>query len=479
MKIFIARTILNVFSNKQRRELNYALKNPKEIQKKTLSKIKSLSNLKWPKEYTTYVDYKGQKNKLTKEKILFYESTSGSTCYKKQIPYNKSLLKSYENAFLIWIHDILTNSNLDFKTGKFFISISPKINNNDINDDRKFLSCLLSKFLKYYLVSDPSLHKGISGNNFFKKISLDLLNSNDMEAFSIWSPTYFLSLLNYIEENRYYLHSKIENNFIKKEILKDNIDYNKIWPRLKFISSWKSGQAQKSADILEEYFPQAYFQEKGLLSTEAPITVPLFNAKGMVPLLTEVYLEFMDKSGTLFPIENIKEGEVYIVIVSTKGGLLRYNTNDLVVVTHFYKKSPCLKFLGRSDSTVDFAGEKISENIVRELLLDLPGICFMLPDLNSKTPRYHLIIDSKYINDINGDLIENKLKQIYHYKLARELFQLDAIKIVPISNLAKRYGDFFQHIGYSIGSLKEKYLISNLEIARKWQDFSGENSVIK
>ena len=40
-------------------------------------------------------------------------------------------------------------------------------------------------------------------------------------------------------------------------------------------------------------------QGKGLLVTEAPMTIPLISAQGCVPVLDEVFFEFEDESGKL------------------------------------------------------------------------------------------------------------------------------------------------------------------------------------
>src|SRR2546422_11494220 len=75
-------------------------------------------------------------------------------------------------------------------------------------------------------------------------------------------------------------------------------------------------------EALRHRFPGVLLQGKGLLATEAPITIPLINAPAPVPLVDEVLLELEDQAGRVHPLHEVDDGGVYGVIVTQRGGLL-------------------------------------------------------------------------------------------------------------------------------------------------------------
>jgi hypothetical protein len=58
----------------------------------------------------------------------------------------------------------------------------------------------------------------------------------------------------------------------------------------------------------------------------------------------------------------------YRVLVTTGGGLYRYDLGDVVEVVGFLRECPLLKFRGRHGSGSDLVGEKLNERHVRECL---------------------------------------------------------------------------------------------------------------
>ena len=61
-----------------------------------------------------------------------------------------------------------------------------------------------------------------------------------------------------------------------------------------------------------------------------------------------------------FPLEKLRKGNEYEVVVTTSGGLWRYRLGDRVLVDGFVQKTPSLRFLGRPGNVSDLFGEKAS-----------------------------------------------------------------------------------------------------------------------
>jgi hypothetical protein len=279
------------------------------------------------------------------------------------------------------------------------------------------------------------------------KIAKDLINSPDLEIISIWSPTYLLSVLQFMRDNEVALNIRDKS-------------WKEIWPELKLISCWTHAQAERPSNLLVEKFPGVNIQPKGLLMTEGAVTIPWTEAKGCVPLVNLAYFEFVDSSGKLLKLHEVKAGETYTLITSQLNGYLRYNTQDQVKVTGHYLKTPILEFIGRSGQYSDLSGEKFSENGLRELKIKQNFL--VVPDDSQELPRYHVVCE---FDETDWD---ETFKSVYHYKLARELNQLSTPVVHIVKNVNDLYLKFFQSQGMTLGDIKERILLNDLTLARKF-----------
>jgi len=439
---------LNLFVKRRRKAFVDACKDPFKAQEELKKKLLSLTKTSLPESPTEYRFYEGKMN-LTPEKIHFYEKTSGSSGLKKEIPYTTSLLKSFQNMFLLWTHDLVCHSGIKFRSGKFFMSISPTIGEKK-EDDRKYLSPFLNIILSPFLVSNPNNHSSKSGDEFLLKISKDLISCWKLEIISVWSPTYLLSLIEFIEEHR-------------NELGIQNINIKDLWPNLKLISCWTHAQAEIPALKIKSIFPNVMIQGKGLLMTEAPVTIPWTEAQGFVPLITETLIEFWDGK-KIIGITEAQLGEIYTLLISQFNGFLRYNTHDKVKISGFYHKTPLFEFIGREGRSTDLAGEKLSEDSLKELFRNYSSIFFVIPDLRGTLPRYFILSDRELAFD-------DHLRTIYHYDLARKLNQLKEPIVKITANPMKVYFSFCQSRGMVLGDIKEKILFNDLKESERFLEW--------
>src|SRR5690606_23717403 len=79
-----------------------------------------------------------------------------------------------------------------------------------------------------------------------------------------------------------------------------------IWPRLALLSCWADGPAARFADQLQARLPHVTLQPKGLLATEAMVSLPWLDDvddtdgtddAGAVLAVTSHFLEFLDDAG--------------------------------------------------------------------------------------------------------------------------------------------------------------------------------------
>jgi hypothetical protein len=407
---------------------------------------------------------------LTSEPILFYEKTSGSFGTAKWIPYTKSLRASFNSMFCVWAHDLISYDS-KFSTGKLYFCISPQLGevttNAGLEDDSEYLDGWLRWFLRPFLVSPSGINRLRDPEIFKEKLSLSLLQEEHLEIISIWSPSFLKVLLDYIQEHQKELYSQLKNQISSQRsqlLLKSEIPWKQIWPHLKLISCWDSAHSADQATFLRSLFPGVMVQGKGLLATEAPMTIPLIEAQGCVPVLNEVFFEFNDEAGKICLLHELEIGKVYEIILSQKGGLYRYRIGDRVQVTHFYKATPCLEFRGRTEVTSDLVGEKLHTDFVRDVLaeLALEVACFKsLVPVKNPIAHYILLLDS---SQESAEAITHKLDEAlmrsYHYRQARLLGQLAPARVLVSRKIPETISLYRTHSGSNWGDLKHPILVT-------------------
>ena len=380
---------------------------------------------------TTYEDYipyieqikAGAPNILTTQPVLLLEPSSGSSSAKKLIPYTKGLKREFSSAVNQWLWDL--NKNFPrLKYGQFYFSITPQATQTDgivgFNSDDEYIGGLLGKMVSNKFCV-PNHVKNITDMDEFWQVTTSYIkNSNNLRFVSIWNPTLLLIMLE-----------------------KAKMTAKELFPHLEVISCWCDGNAKPYAKQLQSLFPDVYLQPKGLLATEGIMTIPI---EGVGKQLTKVhFFEFKDKHGDIRLKEELDIGEEYELILTTSGGLYRYNIGDMVQ----YNGNYCFDFIGKSGNISDYFGEKLNEVHVRQAIAG-DGFRMLVPSEN----QYLLYTET----EVNIEQIEEELRQNFHYDYCRNLGQLQKIEVVKIQNGAQQYIDNCVRMGMRLGDIKPTYL---------------------
>lgn len=421
---------------------------------------------------------------LTPDPIVFCEPTSGSRGASKQIPYTRSLRQTFSHLFCIWAHDLICNGP-PFTTGKVYFCVSPRLAEQQgeplralesasvrsLQDDSDYLDPWLRCLLRPFWVSLPQVHRLRTADQFKHALALTLLSEPRLEIISIWSPSFLIVLLRYLSGCRDRLIVELGDRLSpprRAALMRSSPDWPRIWPHLKLISCWDSARAADSAESLRSLFPGVMVQGKGLLATEAPMTVPLIQAQGQVPLIDQIFFEFETSSGTVLRLHELEIGQEYGVIVSQPSGLYRYRMGDRIRVTHLYRHTPCLEFLGRTQAISDLVGEKLHEETVagaldqlrQEGMLGQPRFVSLVPVLEPQ-PGYVLLLDRVNLDGVDGDkqeaiatALDAHLCQSYHYQQARLLGQLVPVRVVVFPDVVERLTQYHMTKGQVWGDLK-------------------------
>lgn len=457
---WLAQQSLRLLARGPRADFEKVLLNPEEAFERTKRRILQLcARDRLPESVSTWSDWALRPSPWTKEKIQFFETTSGSSAAKKPIPYNKSLLGSFQRLFLLWASDVLEKAPVAFQSGRLFMSISPQLEPSGLQDDGDYLGPWLKPLLMNFLAADPAHQRAQDAQTFFRNVGLDLLRARDLEILSLWSPRFFLTVLDQIEADRDWFLSRLEDQALRRWLSSDEISWRKIWPDLKMLSSWTSGASASALESFTSHWPKLWIQEKGLLATEAPVTVPWIEADGALPFLSETLLELRDESGVLHPCYRAQEGQTYDVVISTTGGLLRYALGDRVRVRKIHRGLPVLDFLGRVGRVSDLVGEKLDESLVHQQLKSFFEASFYLAPKTGSRPGYVLFCLPQEAKSDLAMRVDQALCSIHHYGLARQLGQLEAVEIRFVDQLDLRIQEVFESWGLRRGDLKDQSLL--------------------
>lgn len=469
----------------------------------------------------------GESNLLTAENVGMLAPTSGSSAVPKLIPYTASLKSEFQQGVNPWLFATYANWP-GLLMGKQYWSITPigteaTTTSGGIpigfEEDSEYLSSLTRTILRQVMVVPPAVRR-IQDRDNFRYVTLRfLLQCRELSLISIWNPTFLMLVLeplrsqsavlladlaagtlqppNAIEpELRLELMPLLKGNPSRARALSSLLDawngdtrwrdkrgrsvYEAIWPGLALISCWGDGHAANYVEMLHRMFPNTPIQPKGLLATEGIISFPLGGQVGGALSLNSHFFEFVatqsnNCAGEVKPAHEVELGEVYSVVITTGGGLYRYQLHDLVEVTGFVGQCPMVRFLGKGDSTVDLYGEKLYEFHVRQIVTQElarlrlpPGFWMLAPERDGDySAHYTLFIqcpplqEETHLKQSFRDLaarLEEGLNLNYHYKYCRELGQLNSARVFLIGDESggayNRFLETCNLLGQRLGDIK-------------------------
>ena len=444
----------------------------------------------------------GEKNILTAQKVKLFEPSSGTSSSKKLIPYTDQLQKEFQRGINTWINQLYIKYPKLFM-GKMYWSISPisalKYTRGGIPigfmDDSEYLGSA-QKLLKKTLMVMPNEITAVKDVKKFQyNTALFLLQEKNLSLISVWHPSFFILILDIIDKNSNELILEIEQKTDPKRASELRVLfqkyknrsqlYEKIWKNLAVISCWGDAQAEFSFKSLKELFPNTPLESKGLIATEGFISFPNSISNAANLSIESHFFEFKDTTDDKILLSHeLKVSKQYSVILTTSGGLYRYELGDIIEVTGFNETCPIIKFTGKKDYLVDMCGEKLSEievdyaikKVLKNIKLEPSFWIFAPKRVNSSSSKYVLFIQIKNIENANivSQEIDKELKRNFHYKYCRELGQLDNVGVFLIDmsdNPMEKFFDYSLSLGQQLGDIKPKSLHKRID----WdKEFLGE-----
>jgi hypothetical protein len=396
---------------------------------------------------------KGETNVLAHERVTRLLPTSGSTGAHKLIPFTATLQHEFNAAIGPWLVD------LQFKrpglvTGPSYWSITPSLKVSlaeesvvpvGFDTDTAYLGGARKRLAEAVMAVPADVQGAKTVDAFRYETSLHLLRCHELRLISVWHPSFLILLLDALPTHWAQLIEELrcgrDRSLPPLTQRADELsaigphDPARIWPHLRVISCWGEGNAEMGVEQIKQRFPNAIVQRKGLLATEAVVTIPFSGSQ--VLAVRSHFFEFLDVSGRVHMAHELQAGAEYEVVVTTGGGLWRYRLQDMVRVTGFVGNTPSLQFLGRTEDFSDCFGEKLSDGFVAETIrlatvnLPSPRFALLAPDREEAGWYYTLYIEGKLEPGLAVRL-DTLLRKNPHYAWCRELGQLGMPRIFRI-----------------------------------------------
>ena len=275
------------------------------------------------------------------------------------------------------------------------------------------------------------------------------------------------------------------------------------WPEMSVLAVWTGGSVGAYAPRLKEFYGdpdgddhcRPVFRDHGLHASEGRMTIPFADgtSAGMLDFVHS-FFEFIPQEEhgqdqpNVLEAHELVEGENYYILLTTSGGLYRYDIHDVVRCVGFEGTVPFLEFLNKGSSYSSMTGEKLSEFQVVSAVtrgfgdLNLPIEHFTVAPMFSDPPGYLLLVEEGACSNqgyelsrrIDEVLVELNCEYAHKLKTGR-LRSISIREIAPGTWTAFRRWRIDRQ-GGSIEQYKHPCLVSDLQFIDKLHNLSLDAS---
>lgn len=388
-----------------------------------------------------YVDRmkKGANNVLTSDRVIFFGITSGTTGTPKFIPVTRYSCDRKNDLMNLWAYYAAKDHPKVFD-GKILGIISPEVKGRTEAgipygpEDGHAYNNLPDIVKRFYALPYELFYIDDYDARYYSILRLSM--AQDISVLATLNPSTFTLLCRRIPEFQERIIADIEKGTLDsslgiaprirraiertlkpdrkkaaelKAILRSKRELlpKYFWPNLEIIQCWKGGTVKLYLKELPRFFGGVTVRDFGCLSTEARSSVAVSDkgAGGVLAVTTNFY-EFIPKedigrrrSRTLLA-DQLEKGGEYLIIVTTPGGLYRYDIDDIVKVNGFFNRTPVIEFVQKGHNSVSLTGEKIYESHIVETIrrasaaakVTVRSFCAFAEKCGG-TPRYALLTE--------------------------------------------------------------------------------------
>ena len=381
---------------------------------------------------------KGERNILTKDRPVFFSITSGSTGKAKLVPVTKYSKTKNSHAINLSAYYV-TRDHPNIIKGKILAIVSPEIvGYTPSGIPYGAESGHAYKNLPAAIKGSYSLPYEVFEINNYRTRYYTILRiamEHDITIIATMTPSTIVLLCQLIEKVQNDIIEDIQNGTLKKslkikahlrKILEKRLNPNPkradelkkllkekgsllpkhFWGHLQVIECWKRGSMGLYLKKFPKYFGNVAIRDFGYFSSEMRSSIPIKDdgAEGVLAITTNFY-EFIPREDRnkeekrVLLCDQLKKGQEYFIVLTTPGGLCRYNIDDMIKVTGFFNKTPMIEFVQKGTSVTSASGEKLYESQVVEAVkiatnrLNLPLELFVAVVEWADSARYAFLVE--------------------------------------------------------------------------------------
>ena len=442
---------------------------------------------------------------LNSQQPVMYAQTSGTTGEPKNIPILNATIESYKHSQSLFSY---TQYSFDIEvySGNILAIISPDIEGNlSTGTPYGAISGLIYKSMptllrrnyllpfEIFAVSDYEIKYYLICAFALKSENITLIatpNPSTILRLKEIIDTNFENLLRDIEsgnlscmkdvdpEKRKRINCKFKPNKLRASQLRElkkkrgSLIISDIWPNLKLISTWTSGNCSTLLPALKvQLSSKSFIGEVGYMSSEFRGTVNLdIRNETQVPTLNENFFEFVERdewgseSPDFLMLHEIELGKDYYIFVTTQNGLYRYFINDIIQVTGKYHNTPTIKFIQKGDGVINLTGEKLYEDQVNKAVLKVIKnynlrIKFYVMVAYSEELKYRLYIQQPFKAAYAREIEEEISCLNIEYMEKRKSGRLKPLEVVCVE---KRTAEEFKKYNLNKGQREGQFKLIRL-----------------
>lgn len=477
------------------------------------------------RQYKNYLDrmYHGELDILSQQKPFYFAMTAGSTGEFKHIPMNKGLSKEVDNGVLSYLYLFeqvcpdARNKPIQFLVGSAEGGQTPGGTTKGFVSGfhyKHFPSVIRDRFvIPYWVFTIENI-----AERYYAMVRF-LANKKDLVALVSMTPQNLCTVTKFAIEHHERLYQDLmtgdftlkDTGIYKGELPKFEADKKQaeefhrcigetdiqgavksLFPSLKYFSTWMGGNMSYAINELFYYYGQKDIFELPSSASEGIFVIPnKLNTPGGIAAITSHFFEYIpeDQLSLATPdvllVHELEVGKRYYLVITTSGGLYRYNIEDLYEVTGKWGNIPTLRFVSKVARQVSIANERINESDVVEVMNRLidnfktPSENFIL--IPNKTGYYDLVVDQMPNNLLNfSQLFDQELgKNSAAYQYYRDHKEIKPLKVHVIKkHVLQQYikeiqfrsnlptGQFKPiHVANSVELFEERFAKSVLEEA--------------
>lgn len=445
---------------------------------------------------------KGERDILVPGAPCYYATTSGSTGRPKFVPVTRTMERqAHQGSARLWSYTLYKNEPRAY-TGKIIVIVSPAVEGyteagvpygsisgqyiKNLNDNIKSKYAIPYELYEikdyetryYCMLLLGMADEGVTMLSSTNPSTLSLLaeKGNQHRADLIEgirsgkvSDKYRLDA-----EMRQLVESRIKPNPARADYLLACIEQDPehmlrpmhYWKQLVVIACWTGGNSHVFLNRMQRWYGDVKIKDLGYLASEIRGSVPLgINSSEGVLTIDENFFEFLEEGANAcndnyLLVDQLKIGKRYRLFFTNRGGLYRYDINDIVEVKGFVNGTPTIDFVQKGKGVTSITGEKIYEQQVLDVIEKVSTrhdlkVAYYQMQARIELSRYDLFCEFEH------DMVDDE-------KLSR--FIQDVESLMKVINLEYRTKRDSLRLHPMQLHLLEK---NSFEVFRKWRVANG------